>query len=201
MNSDIMFILDASGSIGQSNFESVREYSTQFIDRLAIGPNDNQIGVVTFSSSAQLLFDLDTYSDRTSLQQAIENIIYTSGGTNIPAALCQLVTVFSSNTSGARFDASVFRIAIFMTDGESNEDSNPCNFRSVSEASRAVHSVYPPILVYAIGVGSSVNQEELNNTASGPEYVSSIESFSNSDLNCVQNMQKDEICYSSKCNS
>ncbi len=85
-----------------------------------------------------------------------------------------------------------------MTDGVSSGGVNSCNFPTIYNASRAVHNATPPILVYALGVGSSVNRQELTNIASGPEYVSSIGSFSTSSLNCVQNMQKDEICHSSK---
>ncbi len=87
-----MFILDASGSIGRSNFNSVRNFVSRYVDGVDIGPDDTQVGVIRFSSSAQLLFDLDTYKDRNSLQWAIRSILYTTGGTNIPAALCQLVT-------------------------------------------------------------------------------------------------------------
>ncbi len=195
-----MFVLDTSGSIGDDNFDSVRDYVKMFVDEFDIGLNDNQVGVITFSTSAMLEFNLNTYtnSDPIFLKLAINRIIYSRRESNIPDALCELITAFSSPTSGARFDVSIFRIALFMTDGESIRNSNPCNYQNVSDASRAVHNATPPILVYALGVGSEFNQEELSSIASGPEYLSTIESFSTSDLNCARSMQKDDICYSSK---
>lgn len=198
VKSDIMFILDTSGSIGRSNFDFVRNFVLQYANGLDIGPNANRIGVITFSSSARLLFGLDTYSDSSSLRQAIRNIYYTGGGTNIPDALCQLLTSYSSNTLGARSGNSLFRVAILMTDGQSNENRNSCNFASVSEAARALHAASPPIVVFAFGVGSSYNSQDLTAIASRPEYVNSAGSFGTSQLECVQAAQEDDICYSSK---
>ena len=198
VNSDILFILDVSGSIGSTNFDSVRNFAADFVSGLEIGPNDNQVGVITFSSSAQLVFGLDTYSSNSDLQQAIQNIAYTGGGTNIPAALCELLTTFNSNTSGVRIDISVFKVAILMTDGQSASSSNPCNFQSVSEAAMAIHAVFPPILVFAFGVGSSYNEQDVIDIASGPEFVSEALSFSSAQLECVQNIQENQICHTSK---
>ena len=197
VNTDIMLILDVSGSIGAENFVSVREFGTQFA-RGNIGPSDNQVGVITFSTAAQLQFGLDTYTDSPSLQQAIRDIPYTGGARNIPAALCKLITTFSSNTSGARLDPSVFRIAVLMTDGQSNRNDNPCNFGSVSEAAMAVHDESPTILVFAFGVGNSFDEQDVIDIASGPQFVSSSPSFSIEQLQCVQTVQEDEICNSRK---
>ncbi len=56
---------------------------------------------------------------------------------------------YSSNSSGARLDGQVFRVAILMTDGQSQDGINVCNFRSVAEAANAVHAASPPIVVLA----------------------------------------------------
>lgn len=198
VNSDIIFILDASGSIGRSNFDSVRNFVLQYLNSFNIGPNDNQIGVITFSSSARVEFALNTYRDRASLGQAISNIAYIDGGTNIPDALCQLIQSYSSNSSGARPDTNVFRVAVLMTDGQSNQNENSCNFASVAEAAMAVHAASPPIVVLAFGVGDEYNPQDVIDIASRPEYVASAQSFGISQLDCVQTTQQDDICYKSK---
>ncbi len=194
-----MLVLDASGSIGLTNFDAVKRFALQYVDSLSIGSNDNQVGVITFSTIAQIQFGLDTHSDSASLQQAIRSISYTGGSTNIPDALCQLIKAFSSNTtSGARFNPSVFRVAILMTDGQSNENNNRCNFRSVSEAAEAVHDVSPPILVFAFGVGSNYNPQDVIDIASGPEFVSEAQSFGQTELDCIQTVQEEKICNTSR---
>jgi Mg-chelatase subunit ChlD len=196
-----MFILDASGSIGSESFQSVRNFVLQYIGNLNIGPNDNQIGVITFSSAAQVVFRPDTYSDGASLRQAVRNIRYTDGATNIPDALCQLITLYSSNSSGARFDSNVFRVAILMTDGQSNENFNSCRFGTVAEAAAAVHAASPPIIVLAFGVGSRYDPRDVEGIASRPEYVTSALSFSTTQLDCVRARQENDICNRSKYNN
>ena len=194
-----MLVLDSSGSIGSANFAAVRQFALQYVSGFTIGPNDNQVGVIRFTSTAQLLFSLDRYNDSTSLQQAISNIEYTAGsGTNIPAGLCQLTAAFFGNSSGARTDSSVFRVAMVMTDGQSNRESNPCGFQSVSEAAMAVHAIFPPVFVFAVGVGDRYDPQDVIDIASGPEFVISAQSFSASELECVQTTQEERVCNSSK---
>ena len=91
--------------------------------------------------------------DKTTLVQALRNIPYIVGSTNMPDALCNLITLYSDNSFGAHLETGVFRIAILMTDGHSNRNANPFNFMSVAEAANAVHAVRPPITVFAFGVG------------------------------------------------
>ena len=193
-----MFVLDASGSIRSSNFLKVKEFVLQFVNRFPIGPMDNQVGVIVFDSVSRLIFDLDRYTDRSSLSNAVSSLVYTGGGTNIPAALCGLYKVYTSNNTGARMDNSVFRIAILMTDGQSNSNSNPCGFSSVKAAATAIHALSPPVLVFAFGVGSSYDSNDVRLIASGPEFISSALSFSTSQLDCVQTIQEDNLCYRSK---
>lgn len=188
-----MFVLDTSGSITSGNFNSVRNFVLQYARGLDIGPNDNRIGVITFSSRATLIFGLDTYSNKNSLEQAIRNIRYTGGGTNIPDALCELIRSFPTRSRNG-----AFRVAILMTDGQSNENTNFCGFATVAEAARAVHALSPPISVFAFGVGSGYNQQDLTRIASRPEYVNSAGSFDTSQLQCVQSTQENDICHTSE---
>ena len=150
-----MLVLDESGSIGQEDFDSVREFALRYVNSLTIGPNDNRVGVITFSNYARLIFGLGTYSNSATLAQAVSNIFYSGGSTNIPDALCQLHGVYFGNSSEAREDASVFRIAIVMTDGQSNQEDNTCGFQSIAEAAAAaIHALSPSVLVFGFGVGS-----------------------------------------------
>ncbi len=191
-------VLDESGSIGRGNFEVVRDFVLQYVRTLTIGPDDNQVGVITFASDPDLDFDLDDHSNRSSLEQAVNDIVYSGGGTDIPDALCELLMTFSSNTTGARLDGSVFRVAIFLTDGISGSGFNPCGFTNVPQAAAAVRDATPPILVFAVGVGSGFNQQDLIDIATGPEFVLEAASFAQADIECVQAAQEDSLCFSSK---
>jgi len=52
----------------------------------ATDPSVSRIGLVTFSDSAKIEFDLDDYRERTELLQAI-NVHYSGGTTNTPDAI------------------------------------------------------------------------------------------------------------------
>ena len=194
VNSDIFFVLDSSGSVGSFDFGEVRSFVYEFANSLKIGPDDNQVGVISFSSTARVDFYLNSYSTRSSLLTAIQYIPYNGGSTNTADGLCKLIREGYTTQHGARLSsASVSRLAVVMTDGQSNEISHECSFTTL-QAAAAVHSFEPSILVYAIGVTSNVNFQELNAIASKPEYVSIISSFDSSLLQGIQEQQTYELC-------
>ena len=193
-----MFVLDSSGSIGESDFRQVKRFVLDFVSELRIGPNDNQVGVISFGDNAHLNFGLSRYRERDSLRQAVNSIVYLDESTNIPDALCKLISAYSGNAGARTGSNSVFRLAILMTDGQSNTNENSCGFSSVADATQAVHAVRPPILLFGYGVGSNFSPQELAAIASGPEFISTSLSFDSSQVACVQSEQSDKICNKGK---
>ncbi|KAK3766261.1 hypothetical protein RRG08_050231, partial [Elysia crispata] len=61
---DIVFINDASGSVGAENFNKTLDFIENVVKALVIGPLDAQIGSVTFESDVHLEFHLNTYSNQ-----------------------------------------------------------------------------------------------------------------------------------------
>ena len=190
MNTDLFFVLDGSGSIGSADFSQVRQFEYDFVSQLDVGPQDNQVGTIIFSSGASVLFNLNTYENKSDILSAIQNIPYPSGSTNTPDGLCKLVRYGFTEENGAReTSAAVFRVAIVMTDGQSNEESTECQWDTL-QAAEAVHELRPTILVYVIGVTDNVNQQELEAIATSPEYVTYLNSF---DRNIIQEAQEEHI--------
>lgn len=195
INSDIIFVLDDSGSVGPNNFDAMLNFSATFVSGLNIGLDDDLVGAITFEVTADMQFNLNTHTDRDSLVNAIVEIPYSFGGaTNTADGLCLLVTQGFTAASGARNSSSVFRIAIVITDGQSNANSNVCGFANVFEAASFVHSVEPSILVFAIGVGN-FNLLELQAIATGPDFVSELSSFSRDQLLQDLEQRQFQICF------
>ena len=169
---DTVFVLDTSGSIGSGNFQEVRTFTRDFADVLLRNESDtsyNKIGIVLFQSSASVTRALNSsVIPREDLLNLIENLPYTGGGTNTAAGLEIM------RTQEWRDQISTVRLAIVLTDGRSND------FTATINAARRVHEHAPSILVFAIGVGSGPNMEELREIASGPEFVASLASFDHS---------------------
>ena len=185
MKSDIIFVLDSSGSIGRDNYENVVDLTYNFTSSLEIGPEKSQIGVIIFSYEADVLFNLTTY-------QAIQSIPYLTGGTNTSGALRAVIG--DSGFPVARLDdPTVFRLAIVLTDGRSNRDAH-----DTIPAAKALHEFTPSILVYVIGVTDDVNFEELNAIATAPEFVTHLDSFDSGLLDGTQQQFAYQICFTGK---
>ena len=178
-----MFVLDSSGSIGAPNFQLIKEFVANIATDLDIGPDNSQVGVIVFSSSAAVQFSLNTYSDKNLLLSAIAAIPYTGGGTNTAAGLNLLLT---QGFLGARPKSQAFpRVAIVVTDGQSNDRA------ATIAAAQTVHAT--GITVFAAGISGAVI-EELNAIASGPEYVQFIGSFSIEEVQKLQEQLSEEAC-------
>ena len=163
---DIIFVLDASGSVGISHFVTMKSFVKTIISNFEIGANKTRVGVIRFASSASVVIQLGSINNAGQLSSSITNIYYTSGGTATHRALYLLDTAFSN----ARRSQGVPRVAIVFTDGQSNSPY------STARAAQVVHDA--GIVVYSFGIGSGVNLNELNTIASSSNNVFVISNFS-----------------------
>lgn len=89
-SADIVFALDASGSIGDDNFRKETQFVTNVIASLDIAspsnPNGVQIGLLTFSDNVSIQFQLNNFTDKRQLLEAV-NAPYTRGSTNTAYAI------------------------------------------------------------------------------------------------------------------
>ena len=116
----MVFILDRSGSVGSSNHRLALQFMSTAVSFFSIGLDNTRVGVVTYSSSSSVAFDLDARSTLRSLQDAIEGIAYTGGATNTPAALDSARYLLNpTNNRGARPNSKgIPKIAILITGKE-----------------------------------------------------------------------------------
>lgn len=116
---DIMFLVDSSGSIKETNpadWDLVLGFLRDAIRGLASLGNDIRFSIVTFSYEARLVFDLTHYTRVDDVINAVADIPYIGSTTDITDGLRM---VRNSVIPGARPGAT--RILILMTDGKPNE--------------------------------------------------------------------------------
>ena len=70
---DIVFIVDTSSSLETSANRSL-DFITEFIKRIPIGPDDFQVGVITYDFEANVLFDLDDHNTSLSMIAELQRI-------------------------------------------------------------------------------------------------------------------------------
>ncbi|KAL4238702.1 hypothetical protein ACF0H5_003409 [Mactra antiquata] len=164
---DIVFVLDASSSEGQTNFDKQLDFVARVANDFNIGPRDVQIGVITYAYSPNLEFYLNRYSTKSSLLSAIQRIPYTSGNTRTDLAIKYVADQMFLNAHGDRPDANDY--VIILTDGASTQPND-----TLREAQNLKQQ---GATVLSIGIGSSVNKAELNGIASDKHHVFTVDSF------------------------
>ncbi|KAK3591361.1 hypothetical protein CHS0354_040323 [Potamilus streckersoni] len=161
---DLVFLVDSSGSIGQTNFLKMESFLKQIVNNLDVGPNKVHVGLMQFSNYPSLEFPLDMYSSRQDVMAGIDKMQYMGGGTNTADAIKYMRSQLFSQNSGAR--SNVPRIAIVITDGRS---ANPTATQTEADNARVDN-----IGIVSIGVGPGVDVNELHNIADQPANQNSF---------------------------
>ena len=156
----MVFILDASGSVGATNFDKMLKFVKKIASNFDIGETGTQVAVITFSTGPINRFSLNKYTNKVSLETAINNIPYTGGWTYTGKALKYAREVSFHPRNGARPNA--VKIAIVITDGKSNRPDDT----SAEAKLLRQHGV----VIFAIGVGDGPDQLELNAIATDPDH-------------------------------
>ncbi|CAG5118377.1 unnamed protein product, partial [Candidula unifasciata] len=173
---DILFILDASGSIGTANFSVMLNFLVDITRNFNLGPDGIQFASIVFGTDAQEVFDFTTYNNQANLERGILSTPYIEGWTYTDKALRLAREQMFSRAKGSRPD--VQKIAIVFTDGQSN------NKTATQEQSTLLKN--SGVLVLSVGIGSGVDQAELQTIASVPGDV-----FEVSDFNVLNTIQKE----------
>lgn len=166
---DIIFVLDASGSIGSSNFVTMKSFVKDVVNSFDVGTGAEhyRFGVITYSNSAKREFDLITYSTKSEILAAVDRIIYTGGGTSTHLGIDEMTLRGFTTVNGARpIEQGHPRVGIVVTDGQSGNPS--------ATAAAATRAHDADITVIAVGVGSGVNVNELKTIASEPVCMNVI---------------------------
>ncbi|CAH1241297.1 COL6A3 [Branchiostoma lanceolatum] len=163
---DLVFLLDGSGSVTTANFDIVKEFTRRLANNFDVSLADTRVGVVQFSDSPTSEFNLNSFNTNEQVDLAIRNIQYQQGGTNTGAAInFALVNSFSVN-NGDRSDAP--DVMIVVTDGQSSDDV----------AGPAQNARNAGISMYAVGIGNSVDTNELLQIAGQADRVVQSADFS-----------------------
>ncbi|XP_029635149.1 collagen alpha-1(XII) chain-like isoform X1 [Octopus sinensis] len=174
---NIMFVLDSSSSIWIVDYKKQLKYVQRLVDNFNVGVGKSQVsvGAITFSDRAHLEFSLDQYTDSQQVRKAIDNIPYRTGQTNTAEAL----QVLRSELKPKLQSSSSPFIAIVITDGKSRDT------KATKKEAKLLHKL--GVHVYAIGVGSNYDLEELKAIASDPvNNVYQVTSYS-----ALQEINKD----------
>ncbi|CAM4481589.1 unnamed protein product [Lepidochelys olivacea] len=167
---DIAFLVDESSSIGQSNFNKVKEFLYRIVSYFPrIGPEGTQIAVAQYSEEPRTEFHFNQHKDRNGALRALKELQYTGGNTKTGRGLGYVLKELFQSSKGMR--PTVPRTLVLVTDGQSQDDVLP--------PARVAHAL--GIRVIAVGV-SRADPQELNSillhrNLQNVFYISTFEDF------------------------
>ncbi|XP_036292491.1 matrilin-2 isoform X4 [Pipistrellus kuhlii] len=155
---DLVFVIDGSKSLGEDNFEIVKQFVTGIIDSLVVSPKAARVGLLQYSTQVRPEFALSSFGSARDMKKAVATMKYMGKGSMTGLALRHMFERSFTPAEGARpLSARVPRVAIVFTDGRAQDDV----------AEWAGKAKANGITVYAVGVGKAI-EEELQEIASKP---------------------------------
>ncbi|NXP55831.1 MATN4 protein, partial [Heliornis fulica] len=157
---DLVFVIDGSKSLGEDNFETVKQFVSGILDSLEISPKAARVGLLQYSTEVRTEFTLKQFSSAKDMKKAVSQMKYMGRGSMTGLALKQMFERSFTESEGARpFSANVPRISIVFTDGRAQDEVSEWSARAKQSG----------IIIYAIGIGKAI-EEELLEIASEPPY-------------------------------
>ncbi|KAM5135915.1 collagen alpha-1(XX) chain [Mantella aurantiaca] len=152
---DIIVLVDSSWSVGRANFRLVKNFLWGIFSPLHISRDKIRVGLSQYSGEPQTEWDLNSYSTKADVLEAIRRVKYKGGNTFTGMALTHVLEENLRAASGARAQAS--KVLVLLTDGKSQDDAITVA-QTLKEAG---------IYMFAIGV-KNADESELREMASEP---------------------------------
>ncbi|KAH9492389.1 hypothetical protein Btru_050997, partial [Bulinus truncatus] len=161
---DILFVLDSSGSIGQSSYDTALGFLANLAGSFQVGPDAFRFGEIIFSNNAQTVFTIGAHSDHKNIMSAILGTSYLTGATWTDRALTHAKQVIAQSAR-----PGVPHVVLTLTDGNS-ADSQKTN--AAANELKNLNTI-----MMSVGVADEIKDSELLVLASQPSYVFKTEQF------------------------
>ncbi|XP_063402487.1 zonadhesin-like [Mytilus trossulus] len=164
---DIVFVLDSSSSMRSNNFAKIINFVKKLVSGFMSEHEQVRISVITFSHRSRIQFYLNRYTEPEDIINALSKIRHMRGGTRTDYALHDMHSKVLTEANGDR--PGYPNIGIVITDGKSNY---PKKTRE-----EMIHMKEDGVMMFAIGIGSSINQEELETIAIEKDHALRVKGF------------------------
>ncbi|HKJ91830.1 MAG TPA: VWA domain-containing protein, partial [Longimicrobiales bacterium] len=167
---DLALVLDASGSVSSAGWNQMQQFGVDLVHSLSWSPTTNRMGIVEFSTQAQVKYRFAYPQSATALTNFIANLPWTQGYTNTRAAVDSVLHLYQTE---GRPDAA--RMMIMVTDGVpllpvSLGDPDPCP-DATALSLEGIHTVI-------VGVGPQWNPQPLSCLVTSPDDEMFVANFS-----------------------
>ncbi|XP_058040951.1 collagen alpha-3(VI) chain isoform X5 [Ahaetulla prasina] len=165
---DIVFLLDGSVNVGNTNFPYVRDFLVNLVNSLDVGIDDVRIGLVQFSENPKTEFFLNSFLTKADVLSRLRQLRLQGGSIlNSGAALDFVRSNHFTEAGGSRKDANVPQVLVFLAAGPSAD--------AFQDAANALARAR--VLTFCVGVRNA-KVAELQQIAFNPQIVYFKDEFS-----------------------
>lgn len=186
---DVVFILDESTSITEEAFRNMTIFVGNVIERYQLGPNNIRVGVITYSDEPAVPIELGRLNTIEEVRGELILLTRFGGTKRTDLALERA----QDELTGTRGRVGAARLAVLLTDGMSTR-RDLTSTAAANLRSRGVE-------VFVVGVGSSVDEMELNEIATDldSDHVLQPDNFGMAELNMFGATLSNRTCIGKQC--
>lgn len=147
---DIVFLMDASASIGSTGWENEKDFIDNYI--LIARAVNSRIAIIRFDTFVTVEFAFSNDQSDSIIRAVVNNLNHTRGDSHLRDAMYQAIDLFTVQ-SASNYD----RLIVFLTDGVPNPSStqNPCVIELINTlGSLRINTV-------VVGVGTNWNPQNV----------------------------------------
>ncbi|KAI4872809.1 hypothetical protein NFI96_016136, partial [Prochilodus magdalenae] len=163
---DLVFVLDASGSVGKDNFVHLQDFVRSTSVQFDVNRDVAQISLVVYGRRPISVFELDTYDSGSAVLKGVGQASFQGGKGSTGSALLHVHSHSLTVGKGAR--PGVNKAVVVLTDGTGAEDA----------AVPAQKLRDNGVSVFVIGTGD-VQRESLLRIAGSEDHVITVPFFEN----------------------
>ena len=154
----------------RNDYQREKDFLKALAGSFGLGDDRSRAGVITFSYFAEHSIKLKDHSDISSFNDAVDKIPLMGSTTRIDKALRLSQDELFSLSNGAR--PGIPKIIVLLTDGSQTQDADAVDPGDIADDIRN-----DGVRILVIGIGSGVNQTELEHLGGGKENTFSAASF------------------------
>ena len=168
---DVVFFLDGSQVVTQDNFTHFVSFVKAITASLNVSENGTHVSVVLYGETPKLVIDFDDHFDQSSLDSAVDTIIYPGSLLSNMGAGLTLVSSGLFNSGTARPNA--IRVLVVLTASKSQDDIEVPTYDLLTN---------DKVKVFIIGVGTEYSLGQLREISSDPDSSFVVTYTSGDDL-------------------
>ncbi|XP_039379152.1 collagen alpha-6(VI) chain isoform X3 [Mauremys reevesii] len=180
IQADLVFLIDGSNSIDQTNFTRMKDFLKDLIDQIDYDQNV-QIGIAQYSDRYQTEFSLGVFQSKSELNIQIQKIKQMTGTRTLIGNALKKVKEFFAPARTRRVTRNVQPVLLVVTDGVSHDDV----------AAPAEDLRKEGVHTYAIGVGE-IDPSQLMQIAGIPERKYTVNDFK--ELKIIKKRLAGDLC-------